>query len=67
MQFSFLGILKTFSFFLRPVLQLCGQREHMMTDVNFCLLMSQALVQQILTKIYLVIFNVVLKNKSNVF
>ena len=24
--------------------QLCGRREHMMTNVQFCLLMSQALV-----------------------
>ena len=27
-----------------PVLQLCGRREHMMTNVQFCLLISQALV-----------------------
>ena len=27
-----------------PVLQLCGRREHMKTNVNFCLFMSQALV-----------------------
>ena len=27
-----------------PVLQLCGPREHMMTNVQFCLLMPQALV-----------------------
>ena len=27
-----------------PVLQLCGRREHTMTNVQFCLLMSQALV-----------------------
>ena len=27
-----------------PVLQMCGQREHMMTNVQFCFLVSQALV-----------------------
>ena len=27
-----------------PVLQLCGRRQHMMTNVQFCLLMPQALV-----------------------
>ena len=27
-----------------PVLQLCGRHEHMMTNVQFCFLMSQALV-----------------------
>ena len=27
-----------------PVLQLCGRREHIMTNVQFCLLISQALV-----------------------
>ena len=47
-HFSSYDILKMFSFFLRPlrwpVLQLCGRREHMMTNVQFCLLMSQALV-----------------------
>ena len=29
---------------LSSLLQLCGRREHMMTNVQFCLLMSQALV-----------------------
>ena len=29
-----------FETFCRPVLQLCGRREHLMTDVQFCLLIS---------------------------
>ena len=41
-------ILKTFSFFLRREMTcfavLCGRREHMMTNVTFCLLVSEALV-----------------------
>ena len=39
-HFSPFDILKTLSFFLWrewPVLQLCGRREHMMTNVQFCL------------------------------
>ena len=28
----------------RPVLQLCGRREHMMTNVQFCLVISKALI-----------------------
>ena len=44
-HFSSFDILKTFSFFLWPVLQLCGRREHMMTNVQWvCLVMSLALV-----------------------
>ena len=44
----FFDILLTFSLFLRremaKFLQLCGQRERAMTNVQFCLLMSKALV-----------------------
>ena len=39
-HFSFFDILKTSSFFLWrewPFLQLCGRREHMLTNVQFCL------------------------------
>ena len=47
-RFSFLDILKTFSFFLYhvkwPDLQLCGRREQTMTNIQFCLLISEALV-----------------------
>ena len=48
-QFAFLYILQTFSFFPRremtPVLQLCARREHMMTKAQFFLLISEALLQ----------------------
>ena len=47
-HFSFFDILLTFSLFLRremaKFLQLWGQRERTMTNVQFCLLMSKALV-----------------------
>ena len=42
-HFSSFDILKTFSFFLwreMTFLQLCGRREHIMTNVQFCLVPS---------------------------
>ena len=46
-QFSFLAFRRRSRSFYdakRPVLQLCGRRDHMMTNVQFCLLISEALV-----------------------
>ena len=46
-QFSFLTFRRRSRSFYdakRPVLQLCGRRDHMMTTVQSCLLISEALV-----------------------
>ena len=43
-SFDILNISRSFYDVKWPVLQLCGRREHMMTNVNFCPLMSQELV-----------------------
>ena len=42
--FAFRRRSRSFHNVKRPVLQLSGRREHMMTKVQFCLFISQALV-----------------------